>query len=227
MPKSKLPFDYDEPPYERYKTPSPSISQKLIAIVGMNKKVLDIGCATGALGMMLKENGCYVVGVEIDEESAKVAEKRLDAVHIGDIEEIADKLPWPEESFDVVACIDILEHLRRPDLTLLKIKKYLKRDGMLIASIPNVAHWSTRISVALGRFNYEEYGIRDKTHLRFFTLKSIKQLFEETEYEIVKVDYTEYPPIKKWLPVYIAYRMLLKRFKTWAAFQFVICAKKR
>lgn len=227
MSNPDLPFEPAEPAHERYKTPSPLISQKVAMLVGRNKRVHDIGCATGALGMMLKENGCYIAGVEINEESAKLAKKRLDSVHMGDIEEIADKLPWPREFFDIILCIDILEHLKRPDLVLLKIKKYLKRDGTLMASIPNVAHWSVRIGILLGRFNYGEYGICDKTHIRFFTLKSIKQLFEKTGYVIVKTDYTEFPPARKWLPAWIAYKTLLKLSRTWAAFQFVICAKPR
>lgn len=121
---------------------------------------------------------CHIIGIEIDEEDADKAKNYCEQVIIADVEEI-EKLPFPNYSFDVIIYSDILEHLKRPDLVLLNLKKYLKRpEGFIIASIPNIERLEFRIRHFLGQFDYKESGILSKGHLRFFTLKTAKRLFE-------------------------------------------------
>lgn len=187
---------------------------KIIGWIGENKKVLDIGCATGYLGRELKKKGCYVTGIEIDREAAKEAKKWYDEVITEDIEQI-EPLPLPENYFDVITFGDVLEHLRRPDLVLLKVKKYLSPDGYIVASVPNVARIGIRMKLVAGKFDYEHCGILDKSHLRFFTRESIKRLFENTGYKVMKIDYTG-----------LASKMMLFRLlPTLFAYNFVIAGK--
>lgn len=156
--------------------------------MGKNKKVLDVGCATGYLSKKFREKGCYVVGVEIDEDAGFLARQNCNDVIIGDIESM--KLPYPNEFFDAIVCADILEHLKRPDLVLLKLKRHLSKQGFLIASLPNIAYFKVRLKLLLGKFEYEETGILDLTHLRFFTLSSAKRMFNICGYRVCKIDYT-------------------------------------
>jgi len=159
---------------------------KALGLVGKNKKVLELGCATGQISRRLAENGCDVVGIEIDEESARVAEKYCKAIYVGDIETVGD-MPY-HGYFDCLLMLDVLEHLRHPSDVLKSLKKYLKEDGYIIASIPNVANWQVRWDLMLGRFEYKDSGILDRTHLRFFNEKSAKELFHGAGFNITGFD---------------------------------------
>jgi len=186
---------------------------KIIKYVGKNKRILDVGCATGYLARRLIESDNEVYGIEIDPEAAEEAKKYCKDVIVADVESLKE-LPYPERFFDVIICADILEHLKRPDQVLWMLKKYLKCDGLLIVSLPNVAYWRVRLNLLFGRFNYEEVGIMDKTHLRFFTIKTGKDLIQKCGFNIIKVDYCG------WAMKY----PLLKLFPTWFAYQFIIVA---
>jgi len=188
---------------------------KIISYVSKNKKVLDVGCATGYLAKQMKKNGCHIVGIEIDEEAAKIARNFCDEVIVCDVEEIKE-LNYPNGFFDVTVYADILEHIKRPDLLLTKFKKYLAPNGYVVASIPNVARFSTRIGLLFGKFKYEDAGIIDITHLRFFTLKTAKQLFKTTLYKIEKIDYTGH---------FTDRLKFTKILPTWFACQFIIIAR--
>lgn len=186
---------------------------KIINYIPENSSVLDVGCSSGYIDKKLKDKNCSIVGIEVDRDSAKQAEAYCEKVIVADVEAIKD-LPYPENSFDVIIFSDILEHLRRPDLVLVNFKRYLKSEGFVIASIPNIARLEYRIRHLLGNFDYEPHGgIISRTHLRFFTLKTAKMLFSEAGYGIVKVDYTG-----------LASR--IKIFPKMTAFQFIIIVKK-
>ncbi len=189
-----------------------SSHRKIIDLVGSHKKVLDVGCNKGYLAVRFKRNGCFVVGIEKDEESAKVAKSFCDEVIQGDVEKI-EELKYPLEYFDVLVFADILEHLTEPGKVLQKLKKYLKPEGCIVASLPNVARLDIRLKLLFGKFDYTESGILDKTHLRFFTLAGTKKLFKENGYRIVNIDYS-------------GSVARLKVFTQLFAFQFIIVAKK-
>jgi len=144
-----------------------------------NNKILEIGCGTGNTGKTLKEKkkASKVIGIEIIEQAAKQAEKNLDKVFNTDIE-VFD-LQFTAEYFDYIILADILEHLHNPLAILEKLKKYIKKNGWIIASIPNVRYWKViRDLVIKGEWTYRPDGILDDTHLRFFTKKSIIKLFQ-------------------------------------------------
>ena len=110
---------------------------KIISLVGENKKVLDVGCASGYIGEHLKKKGCSLVGIEIDKECAEIAKRAYEDVIIADVEKL-EAISYPEHFFDVIIFADILEHLKNPSETLIKFKKYLKKDGAVIVSLPNI-----------------------------------------------------------------------------------------
>jgi len=189
---------------------------------------LDVGCGTGHLGKWLREKlDCYVVGIEVDEEAAKIAEKFYDEVIISDVEQLEES-KFPKNFFDAIVMADVLEHLKRPDILLIKLKPSLKIEGYAIASIPNISRLEIRIQLLFGKFTYEETGILDKTHLRFFTLNTAKELFQKAEYEVARVDFTglrsKHSPLRRFPG---ARARLLRLFPTLLAYQFIIIARPK
>lgn len=161
---------------------------KIVNLVEENKKVLDVACASGYLAAFLKKKGCSVDGVDIDGEYIDEARKHCNNVAILDISK--EKI---EGKYDVVILGDILEHLSNPDHILSGFKNNLKDNGYVIISIPNIVNIYPRLKIFFGHFDYEEKGIFDRTHLRFFTKKSFIKLIKNTGYKIEKIEYTPIP----------------------------------
>lgn len=139
--------------------------------------VLDVGCGNGILGEYLKKNGVErVCGIEIIAEAARNAVSVLDAVLTGNIESM--DLPFEHESFDCIVCADVLEHLVDPWSVVSKLKKLIKPGGCLVASLPNIGFHRVVRNLLKGHWRYEDAGVLDRTHLRFFTLEGVKELFE-------------------------------------------------
>lgn len=158
---------------------------KLIRWTGDGKRVLEIGCHTGAMSKYLKDNGCLVTGVEIDPQAALEAKSICHSLIEGNIEseEIFGRLMG---TYDVIVFADVLEHLMSPEKILSKIKNLLSSGGYVLISLPNIAHWSVRRNLLLGKFQYQEVGLMDKTHLHFYTFDSFKKLIEQQGYSIEK-----------------------------------------
>jgi SAM-dependent methyltransferase len=97
-------------------------------------------------------------------------------VHVGDIETL--DLPYPPETFDSLVCSEVLEHLASPEAVLGKLVPLLKPGGRVYASVPNLSHWRIMLDLLRGRFEYAERGPMDRTHLRWFTPRTFKALFE-------------------------------------------------
>jgi len=213
-------YDFFDPnPYGAHK--------RIVQLTGKNKKVLDVGCATGQVAKKLIENKCEVVGIEIDDESAQLAKKYCKDVIIGDIETL-ETLPYPEKYFDVIIFADILEHLKDPQAVLLKLKKYLRKDGYILCSIPNIAHIYIRLNLLLGKWEYRDAGILDRTHLRFFTRKTAIKLIEQAGYKIVEIYYTPWIPLFKLRKFHFGKRLeyyIARLFPTLFALQIIIKAK--
>ncbi len=155
---------------------------------------LDFGCATGYFGSYIKKNkNCKVYGVEVSSD-AKEAKKVLDGVYSFDLDD-----EWPEEvyerKYDYLFFGDVLEHLKDSGLALSKCKELLKPAGVILVSVPNIAHLSTRLELIQGSFEYESMGILDNTHLKYFTLSSFTKMANENGYQIESVDSTvnDYP----------------------------------
>ena len=142
--------------------------------------VLDVGCGEGNLGRYLKENGFAkkVVGIEYVPEVALRGQANLDKVICGDLEKIdftAEELE--PASFDLVICGDVLEHLIDPWSALHKLTEFVKPGGRILLSIPNIRYWKVSFPLVFkGQWRYQDSGILDRTHLRFFVKESILEL---------------------------------------------------
>jgi 2-polyprenyl-3-methyl-5-hydroxy-6-metoxy-1,4-benzoquinol methylase len=150
------------------------------------KRILDLGCSDGAMGLKLKEKGMEVVGVEKDEQLCNFARNRLDKVFCSDIADL--KLPYPQGYFDCLIYGDVLDCLTDPSSVLEKNKFYLRDNGYVIASMANIRYYKVIIRLVLGgTWDYVDEGILWKHHLRFFTLINIKELFSNTGFEISRI----------------------------------------
>jgi len=148
-------------------------------------KALDVGCGEGDFGKVLKsESSVEVWGLEMFKDVAEKARGKLDKVIVADIENEEVKLP--ENYFDCIIFNDVLEHFRSPWCVLDKLKKNLNADGVIVASIPNVRYFKNIKRLVLGKeWEYVDSGILDRTHLRFFTYKSIERMFQESGYDVI------------------------------------------
>lgn len=161
--------------------------------------ILEVGCAAGGTGRELKKRpGVFVAGVENDPEAARLAREVLDDVVEGNIE--AMDLPYAENSFDCILFADVLEHLIDPLAVLKKMRKYLKPQGTVVASIPNVQFMGVIHHLVEGNWTYQKEGILDETHLRFFTFKEMEKLFSQAGFEIGQVAETLDPQFKELEP---------------------------
>ena len=148
----------------------------LLDLVGNDKSVLDLGCATGYLGEALAERGCHVTGVEYVEEAAEQARQLLDRVVVGDLNTLDLVAEFGPGSFDVLVFGDVLEHLPDPARVLRGAVQLLTPGGSVVISIPNITHGSIRLAILQGRWQYTETGLLDRTHIRFFTRQSLLDL---------------------------------------------------
>jgi radical SAM superfamily enzyme YgiQ (UPF0313 family)/GT2 family glycosyltransferase/glycosyltransferase involved in cell wall biosynthesis/SAM-dependent methyltransferase len=140
------------------------------------RRVLDVGCGHGMTGGLLRsERGIEVIGVEIHEATADIARQHLSDVIIGDLENM--DLPFEPGYFDCILLGDVLEHLINPWQALKRLTRYLHPQGTIVASIPNIRNLGIIRKLLEGSWTYEEWGILDKTHLRFFALKNMQELF--------------------------------------------------
>ena len=150
------------------------------------KRAFDVGCSGGALGAYLKQQCGYqeVVGVEYSRSAAENARNHLDDVYVGDACHI--DLPRKyHQYFDLIVYADVLEHLYDPWAVIEKHKAYLKRDGYMLASIPNLRNLFVILQLLLGRFDYTELGLLDRTHIRFFTADTAVEMFAKAGFEVV------------------------------------------
>lgn len=150
-------------------------------------RVLDVGCASGALGLEIKQRrpGAVVHGIERADGALAAAEANLERVFPADLERGVPELDGP---YDCIVFGDVLEHLIDPWTLLRALTAHLAPEGRVIASIPNLRYYKVvRDLVMRGRFTYRESGVLDATHLRFFTRHEMLKLFERAGLEVVDV----------------------------------------
>jgi 2-polyprenyl-3-methyl-5-hydroxy-6-metoxy-1,4-benzoquinol methylase len=155
-----------------YEDPRPDI-QALIDPRGL--RTLDVGCGGGALSAALRARGAaFTAGIELDPAAAATARGRLDELIEGSA--MDGELPWAPESFDALIFADVLEHLPDPDRVLARFLPFVSRDGTVIVSVPNMRFWSVLLRLIVDRWSYTEHGVRDRTHLRIFTRRTLLQM---------------------------------------------------
>jgi 2-polyprenyl-3-methyl-5-hydroxy-6-metoxy-1,4-benzoquinol methylase len=186
-----------------------------------SKKILDVGCAAGLLGERFKKENPdrEIWGIDMNEKYIEVAKNRLDRAILDDVSNL--KFPLKEKYFDTIIFADILEHLKDPRGVLKEYKKFLKEGGVIIVSIPNVRHITVILNLLIGHWNYQDSGILDKTHLRFFTKKSAIEMIEGAGYKIktVQCNFSDHKFI-----ALIAKLLSLFIFRNFFCFQYHILA---
>jgi SAM-dependent methyltransferase len=147
-------------------------------------KILEVGCGDGATGALaLQEKKCSVYcGVEFSPTAAERARGRITQVVVGDVEKI--ELPWPPATFDVLILSEVLEHFVDPWAVLEKLRPLMKSGGRVLASSPNVAHFKILLMLFRGNWVLTDSGLMDRTHLRWFTPISYRELFESTGFQV-------------------------------------------
>ncbi len=157
---------------------------------GRGRRVLDVGAADGLLARHLSARGWRVTGIERDPALAEAAQAHVERLVRADLEAADLEVGGP---FDAIVYGDVLEHVADPLAVLRRLDRTLAAGGVVVLSIPNVAHLWMRLSLLGGRFQYGDRGILDRTHLRFFTERSLRDLLREAHLSVERWTATPVP----------------------------------
>lgn len=197
---------------------------------GDGRRLLDVGCARGGLSTALVSAGWSVVGIEPDPADASAARASgVEVIEAGAEESLAQV----DGTFDAIVFADVLEHMPHPDAVLRLARGALNPGGKIVISVPNVAHLTVRAQLAVGRFEYADRGIMDRTHLKFFTGRSLRRLVTEAGLTVTEIRVTP-APIEEVFPAVArrpALRPLLamnaalsRAWKSGLAYQYIVVA---
>lgn len=194
--------------------------------------VLDLGCATGYFGKELSKKNCELYGVEKDRKAAELAKPHYRKILISDLERLED-LQLSSKYFDYILLLDVIEHIINRRLLLQLCKKWLKKDGRLILSTPNIAHISIRLQLLFGNFTYTKNGILDESHVHFFTKERLLLFLDESGYKVEKLipssDFGQLPVFGRLMrkfPKYFQFKLTKLSMKLLAPQFVVICSQK-
>jgi 2-polyprenyl-3-methyl-5-hydroxy-6-metoxy-1,4-benzoquinol methylase len=154
-------------------------------------RVLDLGCSGGLLDERLRSFGHHVTGVDLYELPG--IRERVDRFVRADLDQGLPPNLSDAGLYDVVVAADVLEHLRAPERILDQIQAVLAPRGTLVVSVPNIAHWYPRARIALGLFDYDQRGILDSTHMRFFTQRSFLRVLRQAGFTVLRREATGLP----------------------------------
>jgi hypothetical protein len=177
---------------------------KVVRFVGREKKVLELGTGPGSITQhFFTEGQCKVTGIEMDAEAIEMVRPFCEVVHRGDLNDPE----WPRlvadcGGFDVVVAADVLEHLYQPWETLAAMKGLLNDAGSIVVSLPHVGHCSIAACLMAEDFSYMDWGLLDRTHIRFFGIHNIQSLFDDAGLKIVRAEFVITPPEKSEFSVY-------------------------
>jgi len=204
----------------------------MLGMVGRNCRVLEFGCATGGMTRALREQGCVVVGVEVNAEAAAGARAYAEAVHICDLDTQGISTLLPDDRFDAIVFGDVLEHLRDPQKTLQDALRLLAPGGQVVISVPNMAHGDVRLALLGGQVPYAELGLLDRTHRHWFTRDNLAELLQQCGLEALewqrtvrRLTKTEIPFDRKAVPKGLL--IWLSQQAEATTYQFVIRAQRR
>ncbi len=174
--------------YDNASSGPDDVASKIAALLKKGARVLDIGCGTGVVSALVKElSECDITAIEPDSERAALARRRGLKVIDG---YLTENLAAELGRFDAVVFADVLEHLANPADMIACASRLLVPGGFVVASVPNAAHWTLRLDLRRVRFEYEDCGIMDATHLRWFTHESAKTFFERLGFDVILIDQT-------------------------------------
>ena len=209
---------------------SDSAPANVIRMVGNDKYVLEIGAGPGSITKYLHTKGnCNIIAIEIDETAIPRLETYCEIVYQSDLNDSN----WPailkQKKFDVVVAADVLEHVYDPWSTLKIMKSLLKEGGNIVASLPHVGHSAILACLLDEDFNYRDWGLLDRTHIRFFGLKNMQSLFNEAGLNIIEAKFIILKPelcefSSKWRKLPLGVRKTLASFKHGNIYQVVVKA---
>ena len=205
-------------------------NEMLAFVPARSRRVLDVGCAEGTFGELLKRTrGIEVWGVEPTKSAAAVAKTRLDGVVEGVFDPEIALPPW---SFDCILFNDVLEHMIAPESALRYARDLLAPGGVVVASIPNIRSFPTVWQLMFhARWEYQDAGVLDKTHLRFFTKSSIVDMFEREGFVLESVSginaFEAIPNVGRllWRLYRLANALLMGKFDDMRFLQFAVVAR--
>ncbi|MDA8445927.1 methyltransferase domain-containing protein [Paracidovorax valerianellae] len=161
----------------------------LASLVREGTTVLDLGCGSGALGQYLAETrSCTSDGVTLSEAEAEHARPHYRRVEVADLEACDLVTLFTGQRYDYIVCADVLEHLRRPEGILAQCRELLAPGGQLLISVPNAGYCGLIAELLQGEFRYREEGLLDRTHLRFFTRRSLARFLGEQRWAVDQID---------------------------------------
>lgn len=163
----------------------------VVRLVGQYKRVLEVGCGPGSITRILATEGqCSVTGLELDTEAIKKASPFCETIYQADL----NAEHWPlllegSAPFNVLVAADVLEHLYDPWTALKRMVPLINDNGYLVISLPHAGHAAVLACLLNGNFEYRDWGLLDRTHIRFFGLKNIEDLFSQADLKIIEVAY--------------------------------------
>ena len=172
-----------------------SAPARVVRMVGKNKRVLEVGAGPGSITKMLKGAGdCRVIGLEIDKDAIKKLTQFCDHVYEANLNDPA----WPEllsdeAPFEVLVAADVLEHVYEPWTVLRAMAGIAEEHGEIVISLPHVAHNAIVACLLSEDFDYRHWGLLDRTHIRFFGLKNMQQLFDDAGLKIIDAQFVITP----------------------------------
>ncbi len=200
-----------------------------LCVAGGGARLLDVGCSRGYLMNKLRGQNWTVVGIEPNSDDAKIASQTGFNVFNCSAEEA---LKANLGKYDRIIFADVLEHLVNPTEVLQAYRRHLTENGTVVISVPNIAHLSVRAQLMVGLFNMTDSGILDRTHLHFYTQKTLIQFINECGFSIVKFSSTP-APIEKVFPILaskkfgwlLAFGSIISRiWPTMLGYQFIVVA---
>ena len=204
---------------------------RVVRIVGENKHVLEIGAGPGSITRQLSGvSNCRVTALDIDPDSVKKLAPYCERAYQADLNDAA----WPavlgsDNKFDVLVAADVLEHVYEPLTVLTAMKGFLDKDGYMVISVPHVGHSAVHACLLDENFEYSDFGLLDRTHIRFFGIKNIQKLFEDAGMKIVHAEFVVRNPehtefANRWSRVSQETRSVLAKNPFGSVYQVVIKA---
>lgn len=168
---------------------------KVVHMVGAGKRVLELGSGPGSITRLLKGNQCRVTALELDGKAIEIVSQYCEQVYPCDL----NAPEWPAKlsglgKFEVIVAGDVLEHLYDPWTTLGSLQPLLAENGYVVISLPHAGHNAVLACLLAGDFEYQPWGLLDKTHIRFFGIKNIQKLFNDAGFKIVEADFVTKNP---------------------------------
>ncbi len=213
-----------------YSAPPQHAATKVARIVGEGKRVLELGSGPGSMTRLLADNQCRVTALELDPEAIKIVAQYCEQVYSCDLNDPE----WHSvlsglDKFEVIVAGDVLEHLLDPWTILESLHPLLEKDGYVVVSLPHMAHNAIVACLLTGDFEYQPWGLLDKTHIRFFAIKNIQRLFNDAGFKIVEVDFVVRTPkqtefAKQWRQLSVETRQALGCNKFGTVYQVVVKA---